>query len=1125
MKTLRPRSFYIHSISTSSLSAPRLSLLFLHSIAGDGAPALRRKSNPFPSWLGTFFHSFNSSSRKHDEEHSKKLEIQVFWDFENCNIPDGVNVFRVAHRIKTALLSKGIDGPVTITAFGDVSQLSRNSQIALISTGVHLSHVPNGKKNNSDRFLMAHLLYWVQKNPPPAHFFLISGDSDFAIMLQRLRMSNYNILLACKDSSPGVLLSVATFMWSWPCLVKGERATVKQFNHPPNSLYGGHHKAVLHDPFSTMDQAAQNDESMKLTSESKPRKIPKDFVNAIRQILYSYPEGISVSELRTELKRINIIMDKDFFGYKKFSHLLASMPSVLKLIPNASLESQPLVVGTHRRTTDSPPSVLKPNQDVDASDGEKSHTPKQNEKHPSTTLSTELDPASTICGAPANQKEIDLDSSENVSIHTQEHVTDEQTFLGSEHHKKETFFSNKGNDMKVNDYVPTSEQRKNISVERGFLQMIWKVWNGTSASDPVGGVDNISELSHEDFGKAESHSICRTTKKSKTEDKAAKLKNNFSSEPKTIPSFMETVKSFGKDKTIGLSQIPSGSPDTKESFFSQIASWLIFWKSGKHQQIISAPQKQVIADKENHTESNNNQNNTIKPSLLGAFSKGYFLDALESFFLTSEGADLILKSRTREELVHGLQKDGPWVLKDLTEAEYFELVNSMIVEKKWLEESNSQMFPFKLSLAKQECAPSLVHSSNGLSSLFMGRSSKSNMHKQVEQERLGHNSRLVGRPFDQTIHSKPPQNFVDLRFWFQRVYKGFEDVEPEDLQKLFESKFNTKLISSNYGHPNLQSLIVACLADDDDYCLEKSKSSPSREKILSDCQKLLVELLNEYPDGFNMSIFKSAFSQRYDYTLDVLKLGYPKLSSFLQIMPGVRIESSFIIPVESFGSDSSWSSKPVIETLDHSLHEDKGAAIHRDNGGESSTDSAWEELGPVSETAIKDGTTADQAKDGATYEEVSLSDESFSDSEDDSHYQLEEPEGKSNRWEEDSSLLQILDSWYGSKEVGVKQQVQSTEEDAGNNNSPSKEGSEEDQGEAVDGLVDCSKSITHDGLADCSKIITQTLVDVNPTDKQKVKVRPSKRYNFVSEQPNEKEKLVESILDSLKKAGSSKMHS
>jgi hypothetical protein len=68
----------------------------------------------------------------------------VWWDFENCGLPAGTNVFKIAHSVTAAVRANGIKGPVTITAFGDVLQLSKANQEALSSTGINLSHIPHG---------------------------------------------------------------------------------------------------------------------------------------------------------------------------------------------------------------------------------------------------------------------------------------------------------------------------------------------------------------------------------------------------------------------------------------------------------------------------------------------------------------------------------------------------------------------------------------------------------------------------------------------------------------------------------------------------------------------------------------------------------------------------------------------------------------------------------------------------------------------------------------------------------------------------------------------------------------------------------------------------------------------
>lgn len=100
-----------------------------------------------------------------------------------------------------------------------------------------------GGKDSSDRALLVDLILWTLEHPPPAHLFLISGDRDFSNALHRLRMRNYNILLACPAGttvSPA-LLGAATHVWQWNSLVRGEGlllATSPDFR-PPDGSPGG----------------------------------------------------------------------------------------------------------------------------------------------------------------------------------------------------------------------------------------------------------------------------------------------------------------------------------------------------------------------------------------------------------------------------------------------------------------------------------------------------------------------------------------------------------------------------------------------------------------------------------------------------------------------------------------------------------------------------------------------------------------------------------------------------------------------------------------------------------------------------------------------------------------------
>jgi hypothetical protein len=101
------------------------------------------------------------------QEESKAVKVSVWWDFENCAVPQNVNVCRVAQRVSAALRAAGVRGPLSITAFGDVQQLSRATQEALAATGVAISHVPSS-------CVISHLPHLSVPSPSVCEF-LVSG--------------------------------------------------------------------------------------------------------------------------------------------------------------------------------------------------------------------------------------------------------------------------------------------------------------------------------------------------------------------------------------------------------------------------------------------------------------------------------------------------------------------------------------------------------------------------------------------------------------------------------------------------------------------------------------------------------------------------------------------------------------------------------------------------------------------------------------------------------------------------------------------------------------------------------------------------------------------------------------
>ncbi|EFJ18814.1 hypothetical protein SELMODRAFT_419609 [Selaginella moellendorffii] len=79
------------------------------------------------------------------------------------------------------------------------------------------------KNLSSDRTLMLDLVLWTVDDPPPAHLFVTSTDSDLSSAFHLLRMKNYNVLLACNSHAASLaLLAAASAVWQWGKLAREE---------------------------------------------------------------------------------------------------------------------------------------------------------------------------------------------------------------------------------------------------------------------------------------------------------------------------------------------------------------------------------------------------------------------------------------------------------------------------------------------------------------------------------------------------------------------------------------------------------------------------------------------------------------------------------------------------------------------------------------------------------------------------------------------------------------------------------------------------------------------------------------------------------------------------------------
>uniref|UniRef100_A0ACD5XZ46 Uncharacterized protein n=1 Tax=Avena sativa TaxID=4498 RepID=A0ACD5XZ46_AVESA len=872
----------------------------------------------------------------HDDE-SKAVKVSVWWDFENCQIPQNVNVCRVAQRVSAALRAAGVRGPLSITAFGDVIQLSRATQEALAATGVSISHVPSSGKNSSDRSFLADLVYWVAQNPPPAHFFLISGDRDFANILYRLRMSNYNILLACPGSkTTSVLCNAATIMWPWEPLVKGEKFSPKRFNHPPDGLSGSwydHYKGALDDPFveaeSEENIATPVPSDLRLCRKPKTavnsNGIPQYVVNGIQEALDPYPDGVMLSFLLEKLKKNNVSIDSDFFGHKKFSCLLYTMPDIVEVFGGAH------ALMVKKRLLKPAEQNLKPpsSAEVDVKDNNLDRAA-QNHKQPPSFVSTSFSEqncetlsSQSIAGDRSFKQTVNENPAASAVSSSPQDVLPEDQKKSPAAERTES----PANHMEFDaSRTPSSSGVENTVNSDGLLQRIWVLWNGPESAklevSPCheGTSAEVVDLRtpHQDNSTDQCsrllNGVCETSslRSSDGTNSSAVLSDNVSTlfdhdhsekhaeETETLksaPSILQNSKPCSGPASVPLCKAGDDTSKMKKGLFSWLTGW---WRTEKSDADNSITNKSVT-DEANTDMTDESE--SLKASTCGSeqqvvnkiFTKFYFWDVLGKHLSKPLASELVSKAKTREELVHGLQKLDCWPLNGLVEKDLNQLVQLLVSEKKWIEETPSSNFPFRLTLPRERtCVPS-NSSKFDLSSLFS-----------------------KGKPLEHGKHA------------------------------------------GDKGRRN---------------------RSLTREEVLSDCHKLLKDLLVEYKHGFNISIFKRQFSQKHGYELDHKKLGYADIESLLQIMPGVTVKFPRVVPSEN-GNGQGGS---------------KGGG-NQCNGD----DFIWEELGPVSGTAK----AAEGVGKETCYQAPNGSEDEFSDDNDNQADQRVRTK--------QSSLLSIIGSWNSS---------------------------------------------------------------------------------------------------------------
>ncbi|XP_038902611.1 uncharacterized protein LOC120089260 isoform X2 [Benincasa hispida] len=814
-------------------------------------------------------------------------------------------------------------------------------------------------------------------------------------------------------------------MWHWHTLIRGENLVGRHFNQPPDALYGswyGHYKVPLEDPFPVNEQPSslRTEEVSELSSDSKPRPIPKTVVRQIHNILKLYPKGLHITELCSELGKSCISMDKDFYGYKKFSRFLLSMPDILKLKKHD--DGQFIV---HMVTPKWPKEPLESSRGTSGNGTEEQDTnliAKLN-NNGSSTDSTCV----PVLPSNAQDKPLKVKPSSEYGKHISLAMEGEASRCPVleppviEDSKQTSKFEADSN------MTPSIEQHSKAKMS--FFSRIWRRLLGNNDTNSKNGSHCISEKcsTSDDTSKQKSCSGLVATysgdspREAKTEGRTTMPMSEDANSVHQVSNSPD-LESAKLQKTVMVAIAHDDKSSSDLELFGSIRNWFKFWAKKTENGEVS----------EHCCEQNQLKNQSGKHHL---FSSNSFWQDMQSFMETPKGVEVISRSKTRSEIAQNLLEGGPPVLKSLSTSDLFDFLELLISDKKWVEEFPSETNPFKLtlSIARKNSSMESLHHANGLTSIFVNKESQ-------------------------------------CSFQGSREHDSDSDKKNENISQattMTKNKFPDR----------------------------------TRFEILGDCQKLVDEILRDHPEGYNIGAFGSLFLEKYGYHLDWQKLGYPKLASLLQIIPGVTIASTFIIPT---------SKAPKVSKLETALLSDSekntfDAIANSDNESsdlprkDGDFESAWEELGPIctdcssenkAELALNSETIEATEKIQKVYYEPLLSEDESMETDGESCPATEVP-AKQRANEEESSLIQILDSWYSSQEDSKNDKTENSYE-----------------------TVDCSENSSK-----LSSLVPKSEVNTGSFSR---KQRHQKDYSFVTDtDENDKEKLIDGILGTLKKLSKS----
>ncbi|KFK34822.1 hypothetical protein AALP_AA5G197500 [Arabis alpina] len=150
---------------------------------------------------------------------SNKAKLAVFWNMEDCPIPDDVDPSKIVGNIKSALASNGYDhGEVSVKFYSEKEEDWSFGE----SPGAEITYVPAGDQLTRFKRILDDIFSWAVINRLDRYrltkhkVVLISKipqDMTISSRLNTLNSRNFIVLLAVPDA-----LAYVSSVWLWPCL-------------------------------------------------------------------------------------------------------------------------------------------------------------------------------------------------------------------------------------------------------------------------------------------------------------------------------------------------------------------------------------------------------------------------------------------------------------------------------------------------------------------------------------------------------------------------------------------------------------------------------------------------------------------------------------------------------------------------------------------------------------------------------------------------------------------------------------------------------------------------------------------------------------------------------------------